>query len=99
MIFYKEVKNIKQSLINNGFPKYIVDEQIKLMIKNVNQQNKYCTTPTSQQIFIKFEHQNNKQKLQILEVIHIRNIQPKLNRITFKTSANVLNVFSNWRYL
>ena len=35
-IFYKEVENIKQALINNGFPNYIVDEQIKRMIKNVN---------------------------------------------------------------
>ena len=34
-IFYKEVENIKQTL-NNGFPNYIVDEQIKRMIKNVN---------------------------------------------------------------
>ena len=49
-IFYKEVENIKQALINNGFPNYIVDEQIKRMIKNVNQQNKQCTTPSSQQI-------------------------------------------------
>ena len=32
-IFYKEVENIKQALINNGFPHYIVDEQIKHMIK------------------------------------------------------------------
>ena len=29
------------------------------------------------------EHQNNKQKLQILEALHIRNMQPKLNRINF----------------
>ena len=36
------------------------------------------------------EHQNNEQKLQILEALHIRNIQPKLNRINFETSANVL---------
>ena len=36
------------------------------------------------------EHQNNKQKLQILEALHIRNIQPTLNRINFQTSANVL---------
>ena len=36
------------------------------------------------------EHQNNKQKLQILEALHIRNIQPKLNRINFETSDNVL---------
>ena len=36
------------------------------------------------------EHQNNKQKLQILEARHIRNVQAKLNRINFQTSANVL---------
>ena len=36
------------------------------------------------------EQQNNKQKLQILEALHIRNIQPKLNRINFQTSANVI---------
>ena len=36
------------------------------------------------------EHQHNKQKLQILEALHIRNIQPTLNRINFQTSANVL---------
>ena len=51
--FYKEVENIKQTLVNNGFPNYIVDEQIKRMIKNVNQQNKHCTTPSSQQTYIK----------------------------------------------
>ena len=38
----------------------------------------------------KLEHQNNKQKLQILEALHIRNIQSKLNRINFETSVNVL---------
>ena len=36
------------------------------------------------------EHQNNKQKPQILEALHIRNMQPTLNRINFQTSANVL---------
>ena len=36
------------------------------------------------------EYQNNKQKLQILEALHIRNMQPALNRINFQTSANVL---------
>ena len=38
-IFFKEIKNIKQTLINNGFPNYIVDEQIKCIIKN-----KHCNT-------------------------------------------------------
>ena len=36
------------------------------------------------------EHPNNKQKLQILEALYIRNLQPALNRINFQTSANVL---------
>ena len=36
------------------------------------------------------EYQNNKQKLQILEALYIRNLQPALNRINFQTSANVL---------
>ena len=33
------------------------------------------------------EDQNNKQKLQILEALYIRNLQPTLNRINFQTSA------------
>ena len=37
-----------------------------------------------------FEHQNNKEKLQILEALHIKNMQPKISRINFYTSANVL---------
>ena len=44
---------MKQTLINNGFPNYIVDEQVKRMIKNVSQQNKHCNTPPNKQAFIK----------------------------------------------
>ena len=40
------------------------------------------------------EHQNNKEKLQILEALHIRNMQPKISRINFQTSVMYLNVFS-----
>ena len=36
------------------------------------------------------EQQNNTQKLQTIEALHIRNIQPKLNRINFETSANIV---------
>ena len=36
-----------------------------------------------------FEQENNKQKLQIPEVLHIKNKHPKFNRINFKSSANV----------
>ena len=46
-IFYKELKNKKQTLINKGLPNYIVDEQIKRTIRNVSH------TPTNKQTFIK----------------------------------------------
>ena len=80
-IFYKEVENIKQALINNGFPNYIVDEQIKCMIKNVNQQNKQCTTPPSQQTYIKLfyrnqMHYNYKSDEKILRILIHRNMPP-----------------------
>ena len=80
-IFYKEVENIKQALINNGFPNYIVDEQIKRMIKNVNQQNKHCTTPSSQQTYIKHFYRNQmyynyKSDEKILKTLIHKNILP-----------------------
>ena len=80
-IFYKEVENIKQALINNGFPNYIVDEQVKRMIKNVNQQNKHCTTPPSQQTYIKLfyrnqMHNNYKSDEKILKTLIHKNILP-----------------------
>ena len=40
-----------------------------------------------------FEQLNKKQELQILEELHIRNIQPKHYKINFETSANVLEYF------
>ena len=102
-IFYKEIENIKQALINNGFPNYIVDEQIKRMIKNVNQQNKQCTTPSSQQTYIKLfyrnqMHYNYKSDEKILKTLIHRNILPtdpnkkiKLNiYYKFKTSNLVI---------
>ena len=38
--------------MNNGFPSYIVDEQIKRAIKNVNPQNKHCNTPHNWKAFM-----------------------------------------------
>ena len=38
-IFYNELKNIKQTLINSGFLNYLEDEQFKLMINNKNKTN------------------------------------------------------------
>ena len=36
IIFMKELRNIKQVLINNEFPNYIVDTQIKIALANLN---------------------------------------------------------------
>ena len=50
---------MKQTLIYNGFPNYIVDEQVKRTIKNDSQQNKHCNTPPSKQASINFLPQPN----------------------------------------
>ena len=44
---------MKQNLINNKFPNYISDEQIKGTIKNVAQVNKHCNSPPNKHTFIK----------------------------------------------
>ena len=38
-IFYNELQNIKQTLINNRFPNYFVEKQIKLTINDKNKIN------------------------------------------------------------
>ena len=59
----------------------IVDEQIKRMIKNVNQQNKHCTTPPSQETYIKLfyrnqMHYNYKSDEKLSKTLIHRNIIP-----------------------
>ena len=62
------------------FPNNSVDEQIKRMIKIVNQQNKQCTNPPSQQTYMKLffyrnQMQNNyKSDEKILKILIHRNI-------------------------
>ena len=97
-IFYKQVKNIKKSLINNWFPNFIVDEQIKRMIKNVNQQNKHCTTPSSQQTSIKLfypnqMHDNYKSdEKKILKTLIHRNILPTYPNKKIKLLYTIINL-------
>ena len=50
--------------------------------------NKRITKNSHQQHNIRTP--NNKEKLQILEALHIRNMQPTLERINFQATANVL---------
>ena len=39
MLFYKEVNDIKEISINNGFLKYIINEWIKLTLNEINTNN------------------------------------------------------------
>ena len=52
-MFYKELKNIEQAILNNVFPDNIVDKQIKRAIKNCNQQNKHCNYQPNKHAFTK----------------------------------------------
>ena len=38
-MFLNELKNIKETLINNGFPNYIVDAEVKHFINQTDQPN------------------------------------------------------------
>ena len=63
---------------------------------SIAQHLKKHSCPTTQQRKILtdnttiLEHQNNKQKLQILEALHIRNLQPTINRINFRLIYRVI---------
>ena len=84
------------------FPNYIVDEQIKRMIKNVNQQNKQCTTPSSQLTYIKLfyrnqMHYNYKSDEKILKTLIHKNILPtdpnkKIKLIIYYNKFNTSNL-------
>ena len=68
-------------LKKNIFDHTFIDEQIKRMIKNVNQQNKQCTTPYSQQTYIELfycnqMHYNYKSDEKILKTLIHKNILP-----------------------
>ena len=76
-IFYKEIENTKQALINNRFPNYIVDEQIKHKIKNVNS---VLLHPVNKHIsnffYCNQMHYNYKSDEKILKTSIHRNILP-----------------------
>ena len=71
---------------------FLLDLQCTFLIqvqRNIHaQQQNYGKILTDNTTIL--EQQNNKQKLQILEALHIKNIQSTLKRINFQTSANVL---------
>ena len=56
-IFLNELKNIKQTLINNGFSNYIVDTEIKHFINKIEQYNINNTLNHKQSINLYYKNQ------------------------------------------
>ena len=76
-LFRNKFKNIKQKLINDGFPKYIVDTEIKYSINNTEQHNIDNTLNYKQSINLYYKtqfHNNYKIDEQILKKIIKKNI-------------------------
>ena len=100
-IFYKKLKNIKPTLINNGFPNYFVDELINRTIKNVSQQKRCNIKP----FYHNQMHYNYKLGENIFKMMTERNIlstDPKKKKIKLiiysnkvKTSNFVINYNSS----
>ena len=56
-MFMNELKNIKQTLINNGFPNYIVNREIKYFINKTEQHNIDNTFNHKQSINLYYKNQ------------------------------------------
>ena len=78
-IFLNELKNIKQTLINNGFPNYIVDTEIKHFIDKTEQHNIDNILKHKQWINLYYKnqfHSNYKIDEHILKKPYPKNILP-----------------------
>ena len=68
----------------------ILTENATILEQKTNKQKTTKKQKTNKKTKTKNKQRKNKQKLPILEALHIRNIQPKFNRINFEISANAL---------
>ena len=61
-IFFSELKNIKQTLLNNEFPNYFVDEQIRKTLHNIyhNENTRTLNSPNQNIYYCNQMHQNYK---------------------------------------
>ena len=87
-IFLNELKNIKQTLINNGFLNYIVDTEIKHFINKTEQHNIDNTLNHKQSINLYYKnqfHSNYKIDEHILKNLIQKNVLPTdpTKKVTF----------------
>ena len=56
-IFYKELSNIKKSLISNNFPKNLVDQQIRLYLQSIKKNNNTINNNNTNRINLYYRNQ------------------------------------------
>lgn len=62
LLFLKELNNVKQTLINNGFPNHLIDQQIRLFLPKVSNNESEHTVKNHIHIYYKNQmHKNYKQ--------------------------------------
>ena len=57
IIFYKELTNIKQSLVNNNFPSKQGDQQVKLYLHNIHKNNNTINNNNTNRINLYYRNQ------------------------------------------
>ena len=75
-IFYKELTNIKQTLVNDNFPNEIVNQQIKLYLQNIHQNNNTTNNNKINLYYRNQMHYNYKLDKQAITNIIKRHIRP-----------------------
>ena len=78
-IFYKELINIKQTLVNNNFPNKLVNQQIKLYLHNIYKNNNTTNNNNTNRINLYYRnkmHYNYKLNEQAITNIMKRCIKP-----------------------
>ena len=74
-IFYKELKSIKQTLINNNFPNKLIDQQIKQYLYNIHKNSNNNTNRIN--LYSKNQmYKNYKVDEQVITNIIQRHIKP-----------------------
>ena len=104
-IFYKELANIKQTLIKNNFPDELVNLQIKLEVQNINKSNNSINTNNTNRINLYYRnqmHYNYKLDEQAITNIiktHIKPIEKRkqIKLIIYYTKFTVSNLIAKNR--
>ena len=77
-LFNAEVSRMKQVLINNGFPNYIVDREVQTLMDNINNNNNTNNTQDTIKLYYANQMNNNyKTDETVIKNIIKHNVKPK----------------------